>query len=99
MSLEGDSSKQAGLLASLGGLGIRRAGDIAMPSFLASMNSVGKLVETILYRANIAGELAQAVETWRGGGRLVAGIRGKTVKRISCLEPGNKPHHRERNWG
>ena len=51
-----------------GGLGCRRAKDIALPSFLASMNSVGELVETILSRINIAdtNELAEVVESWRG---------------------------------
>ena len=50
-----------------GGLGCRRAENIALPSFLASMNSVGELVETILSRINIAdtNELAEAVESWR----------------------------------
>ena len=51
-----------------GGLGCKRAEDIALPSFLAYMNSVGELVETILSRINIAdtNELAEAVESWRG---------------------------------
>ena len=53
VSLEGDVCKQAGLPVSFGGLGCRRAGDIALPSFIASMNSVGELVETILSRINI----------------------------------------------
>ena len=68
VSLEGDVCKQAGLPVSFGGLGCRRAGDIALPSFIASMNSVGELVETILSRINIAdtNELAEAVESWRG---------------------------------
>ena len=39
VSLEGDVCKQAGLPVSFGGLGCRRAGDITLPSFLASMNS------------------------------------------------------------
>ena len=65
VSIEGDVT---GLPVSFGGLGYRRAGDIALPSFLASMNSVGELVETILSRINIAdtNELAEAVESWRG---------------------------------
>ena len=48
-----------------GSLSCRRAGDIALPSFLASMNSVGELVGTILSRINIAdtNELAEAVES------------------------------------
>ena len=48
--------------------GCRRAEDIALPSFLATMNSVSELVETILSRINIAdtNELAEAVESWRG---------------------------------
>ena len=68
VSLEGDVCKQAGLPVSFGGLGCRRAGDIALPSFIASMNSVGELVETILSRINIAdiNELAEAMESWRG---------------------------------
>ena len=69
--LEGDVCKQAGFPVNFGGLGCRRAEDIALPSFLASMNSVGELVETILSRINIAdtNELAEAVESWgRGGG-------------------------------
>ena len=69
VSLEGDVCKQAGLPVSFGGLGCRRAGDITLPSFIASMNSVGELVETILSRIDIAhtNELADAVESWRGG--------------------------------
>ena len=68
VSLEGDVCKQAGLPVSLCGLGCKRAGDIALPSFIASMNSVGELVEIILSRINIADtdELAEAVESWRG---------------------------------
>ena len=68
VSLEGDVCKQAGFPMNFGGLGCRRAEDIALPSFLASMNSVGELVETILSRINIAdtNELAEAVESWRG---------------------------------
>ena len=46
VSLEGDVCKQAGFPVNFGGLGCRKAEDIALPSFLASMNSVGELVET-----------------------------------------------------
>ena len=65
MSLEGDVCKQAGFPENFGGLGCRTAEDIALPSFLASMNTVGELVETILARINIAdtNELAEAVES------------------------------------
>ena len=59
------------------GLGCRRAGDITLPSFLASMNSVGELVETILSRINIAdnNELVEVEESWRGasGGASLPG--------------------------
>ena len=44
VSLEGDVCKQAWLPVSFGGLGCRRAGDIALPSFIATKNSVGELV-------------------------------------------------------
>ena len=68
VSFTGESGKQAGFPVSFGGLGCRRAGDIALPSFLASMNSVGELVEAILSKVHIAdtNELADAVEAWRG---------------------------------
>ena len=68
MSLEGDVCKQAGFPVNTGGLGCRRAENTALPSLLASMNSVGELVETILSRINITdtNELAEAVESWRG---------------------------------
>ena len=67
-SLEGDVCKQAGFPVNFGGLCCRRAEDIALPSFFASMNSVPELVETILSRINIkeTNELAEAVESWRG---------------------------------
>ena len=60
VSLEGDVCKQ-------GMCGYRRAEVINLSSFLASMNSVGELVESILSRINIAdtNELAEAVESWR----------------------------------
>ena len=49
---------------SFGSLNCRKAGDIiAMPSLLASMNSVGELVETNISDTN---ELAEAVKSWRG---------------------------------
>ena len=43
-------------------------GGIALPFFLASMNSMGEYVEITLSRINIAdtNELAEAVESWRG---------------------------------
>ena len=68
MSLEGDVCKQAWFPVSFGGLGCRRTGDIALASFLASMNFVGELVGSILSRTNIGdnNELAEAVESWRG---------------------------------
>ena len=67
VSLEEDVCKQAGFTVNFGGLGCRRAEDIALPSF-TSMNSVGELMETILSRINIAdtNELTEAVESWRG---------------------------------
>ena len=72
VSLEGDVCKLAGFAVNFGGLGCRRLANIVLPSFVASMNSLGELVETIISRANIAGtnELAEAVESWRGRGGL-----------------------------
>ena len=66
--MEGDVCKQAGFIVCFTCLGYRRAGVIDLPSFLASMNSVGDLMETILSRNNIVDtiELGDAVESWRG---------------------------------
>ena len=74
VSFEGNVGKPAGFLVNFGGLGCTRAKDIVLPSFLASMNSVGELVETILSRINIAdtNELAEAVESWRRASRQIA---------------------------
>ena len=49
-------------------LGAGGLGTIALPSFLASMNSVGELVEAILSKEHIAdtNEFADAVEAWKG---------------------------------
>ena len=65
VSLDGNVCKQAGFQVNFGGLGCRRAGDIALLSFLASINSVSQLVETILSRINIAdtNEIAEDVES------------------------------------
>ena len=68
-SLEGDVSKQAGFSENFGAVGYRKTGDIALPSFLAFVNSVDELVGTILSRINIANtnKLAEAVESWGRG--------------------------------
>ena len=67
MLLEWDVCKKTEIPVSFGGLSFRRAGDIALPSFLASMNSLGELVETILSRISIVdiNELVEAMESWR----------------------------------
>ena len=67
MSLEGDVCKQTGFPVNFGGLGCRRAEDIALPSLLAPMNSVSELMETIFSNINLAdtNQLAEAVESWR----------------------------------
>ena len=52
VSLEGDACNQAGFPVSFGVLDCRRERYNALPSFLASMNSVGELVETILQWRN-----------------------------------------------
>ena len=70
--VEGDVCKQTGFQVNFGGLGCRRARDIALPSFIASLNSVGMLVETILSSTIIEdnnNELLKAVESsrWASG--------------------------------
>jgi len=69
VEMSGDSWAQASLPVCLGGLGCRKAGDIALPAFVSSMNSVSNLVEAILSNVNVADtdELAEAVESWKRG--------------------------------
>ena len=57
---------QASLSVSLGGLGCRGAGEVALPAFVSSLGSTGSLVEAILSKPKLAesGELASAVEEW-----------------------------------
>ena len=88
--------KQAGFPVNLGGLGCKRAEDIPLPSFIASMNSVGELVETILSRINIAdsNELAEAVESWRGAS---GGASLKLPDDLSRQKAWDLPIA-ERNW-
>ena len=63
VSLEGDVRKQAGVPVRFGGLGCRIASDIALPSFLASKNSVGELVEIF----NNITDIFQRLWCLRGG--------------------------------
>ena len=81
VSLEEDVCKQAVFPMSFSGFGCTRAGDIVLPSFIGSMNSVGELEETILSRINIAdsNELPEAVESWRG---LVVVLRCLMIKDV-----------------
>jgi len=65
---DGSSLEQAVLPVGLGGLGIRRAKDIALPAFISSLYSVGELVEAVLQNVlHLAGasELQSAEDDWR----------------------------------
>ena len=66
VSLDDSAWVQAGLPVALGGLGCRRAEDIALPAFVASLYSVNDLVDAILSRINMAetNELVDAVAAW-----------------------------------
>jgi len=70
VNMNEESWKQATLPVNLGGLGCRKASDIALPAFLSSMNSVSDLVEAILTNINMVEtfELSEAVEAWSLGG-------------------------------
>ena len=62
------SYSQAVLPVSLGGLGVRRAQDLAKPAFIASLYSTRFLVDAVLSRVNglaETGDLAVAREAWR----------------------------------
>ena len=75
VSLEGDVCKQAGFPVNFGGLSCRRAEDIALPSFLSSMNSVGELMPAIgsLQKARLPSVL-EPPELDRGDGSSPDGI-------------------------
>jgi len=77
VALSDEAWLQATLPVELGGLGVRRAGDIALPAFVSSLHSVGDLVETILVNINMVEtrELASAVAVWGGiGGGIPAPV-------------------------
>ena len=54
------------MLCKITNVACKRAGDSALPSFLASMRSVSVLVETFLSKTKIAGadELEEVLESW-----------------------------------
>ena len=89
-----DVCQQAGFIVNFGGLGCRRAEDIALLSFLASINTAGELVKTNLSRINIAdtNELAEVMETWRraSGGAPSESLRHSYLRKIGkiCLSHG-----------
>ena len=67
--------EQAVLPTGLGGLGLRRAEEVALPSFIASLHRCQKLLHTILppsFADTILNELKQAEEEWleKAGGKL-----------------------------
>ena len=66
VSLDDSAWVQAGLPVALGGLGCRRAEDVALSAFVASLYSVNDLVDAILSRMNIAetNELVDPVVAW-----------------------------------
>ena len=87
------SWKQAVLPVSLGGLGVRRSEDIALPSFISSMYSTSSLVDSIL--SNSTGleptnELVEAINIWRNrSGEEPEGLAKKKQKswdRISAKQ-------------
>ena len=67
VAMNDESWQQATLPLAYGGLGVRKACDIALPAFISSMHSVGALVETILSNVNVVdtGELSDAEAAWR----------------------------------
>ena len=71
--LQGTPLEQAVLPVSLGGLGVRRAGDVALPAFISSLHSVSELVEAVLLNVHHLAEdseLERVEGLWRqrGGG-------------------------------
>lgn len=67
VQFEGPSLEQAALPVSLGGLGMRRSKDIALPAFLSSLYSAAPLVEAVLLNVHHlaeSGELRTVEEVW-----------------------------------
>ena len=87
MSAAQDSWTQATLPVGLGGLGLRRAADVALPAYLSSMAAASHLTLSILTPFNVA-ELgvADALEEWRS--------------RVdpSTVPPSDLSAHRQRDW-
>ena len=71
---------QAVLPVSVGGLGVRRASDVALPAFISSLHSTSELVEAVLLNVNhlaVDHELELAEGEWTrrvGGASLAEGV-------------------------
>ena len=78
---------QASLPARLGGLGIRKSTDIALPCYISSALSAGSLVEAILSSVTDLApfELSTEVETWKARGQ-------------GLVEPDGESGFRQRAW-
>ena len=67
--LDKEKHLQSSLPVRFGGLGIRRATDLALPAFLASANGAGFGVQTLLDDLTISGcpytELTEAKDCWK----------------------------------
>ena len=63
-SLSPVSHQQCFLPSCLGGLGIRRATDIALPAFLASRHSVAKAMSDLLQQGMVTNDLEEALLRW-----------------------------------
>ena len=87
VEMDEDSWNQAALPVKLGGLGCRKASDIALPAFLSSLHSVSDLVKTILSKVNMVetSELSEAVEAWKRGGE-------------DMVAPGVGSNDKQREW-
>lgn len=63
-SLPPNSYQQSFLPLSLGGLGLRRASDIALPAFIASRCSVSKMMSDMLRHDMVNSDLEDALQKW-----------------------------------
>ena len=71
----------------MGGLGIRMSKNIALPSFIISLQSVSSLVDSVLRNVRLGGDggLQAAIEAWH------------EVNAVAVLS-GNVDESRQRTW-
>lgn len=80
VALDGNSWRQAGYLASLGGLGVRTVSDLARPAYLTSTHlSATDHCHQLLCRAKLCASVTSATNKWKQGTKATPPEESKRI--------------------